>query len=133
MHFRLGNFFNIMVPLPRILEKKDKESRLSLGFLTRLHHCIVSFPNVILELQHPCSSTDKNSFCFLSGKRAPILIRKYMIESMRPGSVVVDLAAEAGGNIETTKYGCLSLCFCFYFYFYFYFLIITGQTELNID
>ena len=28
-----------------------------------------------------------------------------MIESMKPGSVVVDLAAEAGGNIETTKPG----------------------------
>jgi NAD(P) transhydrogenase len=28
-----------------------------------------------------------------------------MIETMKPGSVVVDLAAEAGGNIETTKPG----------------------------
>ena len=28
-----------------------------------------------------------------------------MIKSMKPGSVVVDLAAEAGGNIETTKPG----------------------------
>ena len=28
-----------------------------------------------------------------------------MIDSMKPGSVVVDLAAEAGGNIETTKPG----------------------------
>lgn len=30
-----------------------------------------------------------------------------MIESMKDGSVVVDLAAEAGGNIETTKPGQL--------------------------
>jgi NAD(P) transhydrogenase len=28
-----------------------------------------------------------------------------MIESMKPGSVVVDLASEMGGNIETTKPG----------------------------
>jgi NAD(P) transhydrogenase len=28
-----------------------------------------------------------------------------MIDSMKPGSVVVDLASEAGGNIETTKPG----------------------------
>ena len=28
-----------------------------------------------------------------------------MIESMKPGSLVVDLAAEAGGNIETTRPG----------------------------
>ncbi|KAL7989061.1 hypothetical protein Chor_007980 [Crotalus horridus] len=36
-------------------------------------------------------------------KKAPILFRKDMIELMKEGSVVVDLAAEAGGNIETTK------------------------------
>ena len=28
-----------------------------------------------------------------------------MVESMKPGSVIVDLAAEAGGNIETTRPG----------------------------
>lgn len=43
-------------------------------------------------------------FCCL-GKRAPILIKREFVESMREGSVVVDLAAEAGGNIETTKPG----------------------------
>ncbi|CAH1775612.1 unnamed protein product [Owenia fusiformis] len=41
----------------------------------------------------------------IPGKPAPKLISKQMIESMKPGSVVVDLAAEAGGNIETTKPG----------------------------
>ncbi|XP_060073856.1 NAD(P) transhydrogenase, mitochondrial-like [Ylistrum balloti] len=39
------------------------------------------------------------------GKRAPVLITKAMVDSMKPGSVVVDLAAEAGGNIETIKPG----------------------------
>ncbi|XP_039222303.1 NAD(P) transhydrogenase, mitochondrial isoform X1 [Crotalus tigris] len=39
----------------------------------------------------------------IPGKKAPILFRKDMIELMKEGSVVVDLAAEAGGNIETTK------------------------------
>ncbi|CAF0791898.1 unnamed protein product [Adineta steineri] len=41
----------------------------------------------------------------IPGKKAPTLITKEMIESMKPGSVVVDLAAEAGGNIETTRPG----------------------------
>ena len=41
----------------------------------------------------------------IPGKPAPKLIRREMIESMKPGSVVVDLAAEAGGNIETTRPG----------------------------
>merc|ERR1719228_3157515 len=37
----------------------------------------------------------------IPGRKAPILIKKYMVDDMKPGSVVVDLAAEAGGNIET--------------------------------
>ncbi|XP_063817879.1 NAD(P) transhydrogenase, mitochondrial [Pseudophryne corroboree] len=41
----------------------------------------------------------------IPGRRAPILFRKDMIELMKEGSVVVDLASEAGGNIETTKPG----------------------------
>ncbi|KAK6168199.1 hypothetical protein SNE40_022075 [Patella caerulea] len=41
----------------------------------------------------------------IPGKPAPKLITKAMVESMKPGSVVVDLASEAGGNIETTKPG----------------------------
>merc|ERR1712241_1139798 len=45
----------------------------------------------------------------IPGKKAPILIKKYMIDDMKPGSVVVDLAAEAGGNIETIKPGEVSV------------------------
>merc|ERR1711963_621064 len=41
----------------------------------------------------------------IPGVKAPILIKKYMVDDMKPGSVVVDLAAEAGGNFETTKPG----------------------------
>ena len=41
----------------------------------------------------------------IPGRPAPKLISRQMIESMKPGSVVVDLAAEAGGNIETTRPG----------------------------
>lgn len=48
-------------------------------------------------------------WCNIPGKRAPILITKPMVESMKDGSVVVDLAAEAGGNIETTVPGELSV------------------------
>merc|ERR1712038_763672 len=45
----------------------------------------------------------------IPGKTAPILIKKYMIDDMKPGSVVVDLAAEAGGNIETITPGELTV------------------------
>merc|ERR1712055_922359 len=45
----------------------------------------------------------------IPGNTAPILIKKYMIDDMKPGSVVVDLAAEAGGNIETITPGELTV------------------------
>ena len=41
----------------------------------------------------------------IPGRRAPILVRAPMVERMRPGSVIVDLAAETGGNSELTKPG----------------------------
>jgi NAD(P) transhydrogenase subunit alpha len=41
----------------------------------------------------------------IPGKRAPILLTKSMVEVMKPGSVIVDLAAETGGNCELTKPG----------------------------
>jgi NAD(P) transhydrogenase subunit alpha len=39
----------------------------------------------------------------IPGKRAPILLTTEMVEAMEPGSVVVDLAAERGGNCELTQ------------------------------
>ncbi len=39
------------------------------------------------------------------GRKAPVLITRAMVEAMRPGSVVVDLAAERGGNCELTRPG----------------------------
>lgn len=59
------------------------------------------------------------STALIPGRKAPILITEVknnsrhhtvfqeMIKTMKPGSVVVDLAAEAGGNIETTRPGQL--------------------------
>lgn len=43
------------------------------------------------------------------GRRAPILITEEMVKAMRPGSVIVDLAAEAGGNCEVTEPGKTSV------------------------
>jgi NAD(P) transhydrogenase subunit alpha len=39
------------------------------------------------------------------GKAAPRLVTRDMVEAMRPGSVVVDLAASTGGNCELTRQG----------------------------
>ena len=39
----------------------------------------------------------------IPGKKSPILVTKEMVASMAPGSVIVDLAAERGGNCELTR------------------------------
>jgi NAD(P) transhydrogenase subunit alpha len=41
----------------------------------------------------------------IPGKTSPVLVTRAMVEAMAPGSVVVDLAAERGGNCEATRPG----------------------------
>ena len=41
----------------------------------------------------------------IPGKKAPILVTEEMVQAMPPGSVIVDLAAERGGNCELTQPG----------------------------
>jgi NAD(P) transhydrogenase subunit alpha len=41
----------------------------------------------------------------IPGRKAPILVKKENVTAMRPGAVLVDLAAESGGNCELTKPG----------------------------
>lgn len=41
----------------------------------------------------------------IPGRRAPLLVTADMVKGMRPGSIIVDLAAETGGNVELTKVG----------------------------
>src|SRR5262249_18052011 len=39
----------------------------------------------------------------IPGKKSPVLVTRAMVASMAPGSVIVDLAAERGGNCELTR------------------------------
>jgi len=41
----------------------------------------------------------------IPGKKSPVLVTREMIAKMAPGSVIVDLAAERGGNCEVTRAG----------------------------
>jgi NAD(P) transhydrogenase subunit alpha len=41
----------------------------------------------------------------IPGRPAPVLITEEMVEDMRPGSVIVDLAVEQGGNCPLSEYG----------------------------
>ena len=41
----------------------------------------------------------------VQGRRAPVIVSQAMVDAMRPGSIIVDLAAENGGNCAATKPG----------------------------
>jgi len=41
----------------------------------------------------------------IPGRKAPLLIEKTTVEAMKPGSVIIDLAASTGGNCELTEDG----------------------------
>jgi proton-translocating NAD(P)+ transhydrogenase subunit alpha len=41
------------------------------------------------------------------GRQAPLLVTSSMVEQMRPGSVVIDLAADSGGNVEGVQAGAV--------------------------
>ena len=56
-------------------------------------------------LIHKTLSSSDIAVCtaLIPGKKAPILITKQMVDDMKPGSVIVDLAAITGGNCEVTE------------------------------
>jgi H+-translocating NAD(P) transhydrogenase subunit alpha len=57
------------------------------------------------ELIHKTLAASDIAVCtaLIPGKKAPILITKQMVDDMKPGSVIVDLAAINGGNCEVTE------------------------------
>jgi NAD(P) transhydrogenase subunit alpha len=55
--------------------------------------------------KHIAKSDAVITTALIPGKRAPILIPADMVRAMKPGSVIVDLAAEQGGNCELCKPG----------------------------
>jgi NAD(P) transhydrogenase subunit alpha len=58
-----------------------------------------------LLAEHTRASDVVITTALIPGKRAPVLISKEAVLGMRPGSVVVDLAAEQGGNCALTEPG----------------------------
>ena len=56
-----------------------------------------------LILEHISKANMVITTALIPGRKAPILISKDVVELMKPGSVIMDLAAENGGNCELTK------------------------------
>ena len=54
---------------------------------------------------------NKTFFCYggttarVFGKKAPLIVTNAMLDGMKPGSIVVDLAIETGGNVEAAEVG----------------------------
>lgn len=55
--------------------------------------------------QHAAQADVVITTALIPGRRAPILLTREMVEGMKAGSVVVDIAAETGGNCELTEPG----------------------------
>jgi NAD/NADP transhydrogenase alpha subunit len=58
-----------------------------------------------LTAQHIAKQDIVITTALIPGRPAPRLITRAMVETMAPGSVIVDLAAERGGNVELTQPG----------------------------
>ena len=58
-----------------------------------------------LLVEHAAASDVVITTALVPGKKAPLLLTEEAVGSMRPGSVVVDLAAEQGGNCALTEPG----------------------------
>ena len=58
-----------------------------------------------LIADHVATSDAVITTAAIPGRRAPLLLTEEMVGAMRPGSVVVDLAAEGGGNCALTRPG----------------------------
>ena len=74
---------------------------LSADFLKRQHELLA---------KHVTEADVVITTALIPGKKAPLLVTEDMLNGMRPGSVVVDMAAEQGGNVFGTQLNETILC-----------------------
>jgi NAD(P) transhydrogenase subunit alpha len=84
------------------LEEKDTES--SGGYAKELSERNQQKQREVIH-EHVKKSDIVITTALIPGKPAPLLVTEEMVNDMKPGSVVVDIAAEQGGNCEATEPG----------------------------
>lgn len=84
------------------LEEENTESKA--GYAKELSNKNKEKQKEVIHL-HVAKSDMVISTAQIPGKKAPLLITREMVEEMKPGSVIVDIAAEQGGNCEVTRLG----------------------------
>ena len=80
----------------------DESSEDNSGYAVEMNE---EFIRKEMELLHNASKRADAiiTTALIFGKPAPILIKDYMVKDMQPGSCIIDLAAENGGNCELTQ------------------------------
>ncbi|WP_293135019.1 Re/Si-specific NAD(P)(+) transhydrogenase subunit alpha [Microcoleus sp. bin38.metabat.b11b12b14.051] len=74
------------------------------GYAKELSEAAKEYTRQVLT-QHVSASDAVITTAQVPGRKAPILVTREMVSQMKPGSVIVDLAAEQGGNCECSEAG----------------------------
>lgn len=74
------------------------------GYAKELSEASKQYTREVLT-QHVGASDAVITTAQVPGRKAPVLVTREMVAQMKPGSVIVDLAAEQGGNCECTEPG----------------------------
>uniref|UniRef100_A0A6B2EGJ3 NAD(P) transhydrogenase, mitochondrial n=1 Tax=Phlebotomus kandelakii TaxID=1109342 RepID=A0A6B2EGJ3_9DIPT len=81
-----------------------EEGGTSAGYSKEMSKAFIDAEHALFAKQ--CKEVDVIiTTALIPGKKAPVLILEEHVKAMKPGSVIVDLAAEAGGNVATTVPG----------------------------
>jgi NAD(P) transhydrogenase subunit alpha len=89
----------------RFVEQPDAEDAEGAGGYAREQTAEELDAQRKLLTEHMGDSDVVITTALVPGKRAPVLMTEDQVKAMRPGSIVVDLAAEQGGNCECTRAG----------------------------
>lgn len=78
--------------------------------LSRLEHFSERVPHAITMISHPANLRKAVRFAdvlvgavLVPGQRAPVLVSQEMVREMRPRSVIIDIAINEGGSVETSR------------------------------
>jgi len=84
------------------LAEEDQQSETSGGYAKELSEASKKLQEKAIQ-ERVMQSDIVITTALIPGKKAPLLVSAAAVEGMKPGSVIIDLAAEQGGNCELTK------------------------------
>jgi NAD(P) transhydrogenase subunit alpha len=88
------------IPLPELPEKPSGEGQG--GYAREMGEEFLRLQREIVK-KHLSAANAVITTALVPGRPAPLLVTRDMVEAMKPGSVIVDLAVEQGGNCELSQ------------------------------